>query len=114
MLAELKYLADVLFQVLENTEGDQPKVKGNKVESPLSKLGASSHTSEGLYDTNHSRAASHASLKEHNHQFTYRRSGHKLQSGVNACEQHPKQVKTGMGFDLLPTPMGMNIYIGTG
>ncbi|GAB1298174.1 hypothetical protein APTSU1_001341000 [Apodemus speciosus] len=106
MLGELTYLMNVLFHILENTEGDPSKVKGCKVEPPVCKLSASSHTS----DTNHSRAASkmscdHVSLEEHNHQFKYRGSEDKLQSGIDGqsvCEQHPKRVKEGTGFVLLP------------
>ena len=84
------------------------------MESLRSKLGASSQTSEGLYNTHHNRAASRmscglASPEEHNRPFTYMRSRDKAHSGVNvqrACEQHPKQVKKEMGFKLLPTPKG--------
>ena len=84
------------------------------MESLRSKLDALSHTSEGLYDTHHSRAASRmscglASPEEHNRPFTYMRSRDKVHSGDDiqrACEQHPKQVKKEMGFMLLPTPKG--------
>lgn len=72
MLGEITCLVNILFQILENTEGKQSKVKEwYKVESLRSKLGASSHTSEGLYNTHHKRAASriscgHASPEEYN------------------------------------------------
>jgi hypothetical protein len=58
-----------------------------------------------------------ASPEEDNRPFTYRRSGEKVHSGVDAqraCEQHPKQVKKEMGIKLLPKPRGMKIHVGTG
>lgn len=75
MLVELQSLVNVLFQNLESTEEDPSKVQECKVESLISKLGASSHTSESQYDSKHSRAASrmscgHASPEEHKHPFT--------------------------------------------
>lgn len=43
MLVELQSLVNVLFQNLESTEEDPSKVQECKVESLISKLGASSH-----------------------------------------------------------------------
>jgi hypothetical protein len=102
---------------LKNTEGEQSKVKGwCKVESLRSKLGALSHTSEGLYDTQHSRAASrmscgHVSPEEHNCPFTYRRSGDKLHSGVDA-QRAKFMVAIGQTLGHLPNTLDSHFDCG--
>ncbi|XP_028618922.1 uncharacterized protein LOC114617503 [Grammomys surdaster] len=69
MLAELQSLANVLFQILENTEGDPSK--GCKVESLAAQQGDSCQSPESLCDTNHSRgetrmSCGHANPKMYN------------------------------------------------
>ena len=81
MIAALKSLVDVLFQILEDTEGDPSEVQGSEVESLTPQL--TSHSSESLFDTNYSRPASrrsygHSSPEMHSYSFTYRGIGDKL------------------------------------
>jgi hypothetical protein len=78
MIAALKSLVDVLFQILEDSE----EVQRFEVESLTPQL--TSHSSESLYGTNYSRPASrrscgHSSPEMHNYSFTYRGMGDKLQ-----------------------------------
>ncbi|XP_031220249.1 spermatogenesis-associated protein 31A1-like isoform X2 [Mastomys coucha] len=107
MVAEIHSLVNILVQILENTEEYPSKVQECKVESLTSQMSASSHTAEGLYDTNQSRATSrlscsHVSPEMHNYSFTYRGAGDELQSGIEnqrAYDTHLNQGKRGMGFD---------------
>ncbi|GAB1298177.1 Gene model 906, (NCBI) [Apodemus speciosus] len=112
MVAEIQALVNILVRILETTEEAPSKVQGCKVESLTSQLGGSSHASEGLYDTHHSRAASrrscdHASPEMYNYPFTYRGIGDELLTGTEVqrpCAQYLNQVNRGMGFDQLPMP----------
>lgn len=98
VIAELQSLEKFLVQILKNSDRDPSKVYN--VESLISKLGGLSHSSEGVYDPNQSRAASRmscglASSEEHRHPLTYRGTGDKRESGADAqkaYDQHPNQM----------------------
>ena len=87
------------------------------MESLRSKLGASSQTSEGLYNTHHNRAASRmscglASPEEHNRPFTYMRSRDKLHSGVDA-QRAKFMVAIGQTLGHLPNTLDSHFDCGT-
>nr|XP_034365713.1 uncharacterized protein LOC117713566 [Arvicanthis niloticus] len=70
MLADLQSLANVLFQMLEDTKEDPSKREGCKEESLMFQQGDSSQSSESLHNTNHSRgetrmSCGHANPKMH-------------------------------------------------
>ena len=120
MIAALKSLVDVLFQILEDTEGDPSEVQGSEVESLTPQL--TSHSSESLFDTNYSRPASrrscgHSTPEMHNYSSTYRGMGDKLQSGIKAqraCDPYMNQEMRGMCFDQLHMPKGKELPCSTG
>nr|XP_034365777.1 spermatogenesis-associated protein 31A6-like [Arvicanthis niloticus] len=117
MVAEIQFLVNILIQILENTEWNLSKIQGYKVESLTSQLGGSSHSSESLCATNHSRTTSRLSYgritpEMQNYPFTYRGIGDELESGIEnhrSYDQHLNQAKRAMCFEQIPMPMGYDL-----
>ncbi|XP_052013603.1 spermatogenesis-associated protein 31E1-like [Apodemus sylvaticus] len=120
MISELQSLVNALSQIVKNTERDTSKADMCKGESLTSQLGSMSHTSEGLCNTHHSRAASRrscgrASPEMHNYPFTYRGTRDKLLTGTEVqkvCDQHWNKDKRETGFDQLHMSKGKELPCG--
>ncbi|GAB1298168.1 Predicted gene, 30302 [Apodemus speciosus] len=115
MATEAQSLLNAVVQILVDSLGlkieDPSKVKWCEVEQLLSHLGASSQSSDRVYDPKTSQprrriSCDHTSPKEHSHPFMYRGTGGKQELSVDAQrahEQYQSRVKRGMGFDQLST-----------